>query len=142
MLFVWTAGVQLVLLEAWEHRRDTGVTAGLALFVPLSLGVLVTIALGRSITWLEPQGTGWQSVLGIGMASAVTALRILVLFLEQLNILHAPIGRRILRYASLDDVAIWAVLGVILVDWHRAGRQEDKLRSSSASLGLASLSVE
>jgi Kef-type K+ transport system membrane component KefB len=29
----------------------------------------------------------------------------------------------ILRYASLDDVAIWAVLALILTDWARIGRQ-------------------
>ncbi|OZA62742.1 MAG: cation/H(+) antiporter, partial [Sphingomonadales bacterium 39-62-4] len=34
-----------------------------------------------------------------------------------------PLGQRILRYASLDDVAIWGVLALILVDWERVGRQ-------------------
>jgi Kef-type K+ transport system membrane component KefB len=62
-------------------------------------------------------------VLGIGMASAVTALPILVLFMEKLNILRQPLGQRILRYASLDDVAIWGVLALILVDWNRIERQ-------------------
>jgi Kef-type K+ transport system membrane component KefB len=28
-----------------------------------------------------------------------------------------------LRYASLDDVAIWGVLAMILIDWERLGRQ-------------------
>ncbi len=28
-----------------------------------------------------------------------------------------------LRYASLDDIAIWAVLALILMDWQRLGRQ-------------------
>jgi Kef-type K+ transport system membrane component KefB len=57
------------------------------------------------------------------MASAVTALPILVLFLEKLQILRTPLGQRILRYASLDDLAIWGVLGLILLDWQRVGRQ-------------------
>jgi Kef-type K+ transport system membrane component KefB len=29
----------------------------------------------------------------------------------------------VLRYASLDDVAIWAVLAIILLDWTRVGHQ-------------------
>src|SRR3546814_6013378 len=57
------------------------------------------------------------------MACAVTALPILVLFMEKLAILREPIGQRILRYASLDDIAIWGVLALILVDWERIGRQ-------------------
>jgi Kef-type K+ transport system membrane component KefB len=57
------------------------------------------------------------------MACAVTALPILILFLEKLDILRRPLGQRVLRYASLDDVAIWAVLALILMDWTRVGRQ-------------------
>jgi Kef-type K+ transport system membrane component KefB len=60
---------------------------------------------------------------GIGMACAVTALPILVLLMEQLGLFRRPLGDRMLRYASFDDVAIWGVLALILVDWHRAGRQ-------------------
>jgi hypothetical protein len=36
-------------------------------------------------------------------------------------LLRQPIGQRILRYASLDDLAIWAVLALILMDWQRVG---------------------
>jgi Kef-type K+ transport system membrane component KefB len=43
--------------------------------------------------------------------------------MEKLEILRKPLGQRILRYASLDDVAIWGVLAVILLDWDRMGRQ-------------------
>jgi Kef-type K+ transport system membrane component KefB len=65
----------------------------------------------------------WQFILGVGMACAVTALPILILFMEKMHILRQPIGQRILRYASLDDIAIWGVLALILLDWERVGRQ-------------------
>ncbi|HEX5362893.1 MAG TPA: cation:proton antiporter, partial [Gallionella sp.] len=54
---------------------------------------------------------------------AVTALPILILLMEKLEILRLPIGQRILRYASLDDIAIWGVLALILMDWERVGKQ-------------------
>jgi Kef-type K+ transport system membrane component KefB len=73
--------------------------------------------------WAGDKGAPWQMILGIGMACAVTALPILVLLLEKLEILRQPIGQRILRYASLDDVAIWGVLALILLDWERIERQ-------------------
>jgi Kef-type K+ transport system membrane component KefB len=57
------------------------------------------------------------------MACAVTALPILILLMEKLEILRQPIGQRILRYASLDDIAIWGVLAAILMDWQRVGKQ-------------------
>jgi Kef-type K+ transport system membrane component KefB len=126
MVFVWIAGIELDLGQAWAHRRESGITAGLALGVPLLLGaaaaLLLLLLLGRS-GWMGPQARPWQFVLGIGMACAVTALPILILLMEKLDILRQPLGQRILRYASLDDVAIWAVLALILTDWARVGRQ-------------------
>jgi Kef-type K+ transport system membrane component KefB len=124
MIFVWIAGVELDLSEAWARRRETGVTAGLALIAPLLFGSVAAFALLKfGGNWVGPKGQTWQFIVGVGMACAVTALPILVLLMEKLEILRQPIGQRILRYASLDDVAIWGVLAMILVDWERIGRQ-------------------
>jgi Kef-type K+ transport system membrane component KefB len=123
MLFVWIAGIELDVKKVWQHRRESGVTAGLALGVPLIFGGAAALVLLRTAGWIGPNATSWQFVLGIGMACAVTALPILVLFMEKLEILRKPIGQRILRYASMDDVAIWGVLAIILLDWQRVGKQ-------------------
>jgi Kef-type K+ transport system membrane component KefB len=48
---------------------------------------------------------------------------LLVLLLDKMEMLRSPLGQRILRYGGLDDIAIWAVLAMILVDWERMGRQ-------------------
>lgn len=124
MLFVWVAGLELDLKAAWSRRGETGVTAGLALGMPLLFGcaaALGMLELGHG--WAGPKGATWQVVVGVGMACAVTALPILVLLMEKLEILRRPLGQRTLRYASLDDVAIWGVLALILLDWNRVGRQ-------------------
>ena len=124
MLFVWIAGIELDLGQAWKHRRETGITAGLALGMPLLLGALAALALlAASPGWMGALAQRWQFVLGVGMACAVTALPILILFMEKLAILRQPLGQRILRYASVDDIAIWGVLALILLDWERVGRQ-------------------
>lgn len=123
MIFVWIAGLELDLKQAWARRNETGVTAGLALTVPLAFGSVAALAMLQFPGWAGPEGRPWQVVLGIGMACAVTALPILVLFMEKLEILRRPLGQRVLRYASLDDIAIWGVLALILLDWERVGRQ-------------------
>lgn len=125
MLFVFVAGLELNLGLAWRERRDTVTTAACALAAPLLCGAGAAFALLQIAPtgWIGSSGTTWQFVLGVGMACAVTALPILVLFLDKLGILRSALGQRILRYASLDDVAIWAVLAVILLDWERIGRQ-------------------
>lgn len=124
MLFVWIAGIELDLEQTWAHRRDTALTAALALGAPLLAGALAAVLLLWSDGgWRGPRGDTWQFVLGVGMACAVTALPILILFMERLGILRRALGQRVLRYASLDDIAIWAVLALILLDWSRVGRQ-------------------
>lgn len=123
MLFVWIAGIELDLQKAWEHRRESSITAGLALGVPLLFGCIAALGMLQFDGWIGAKALDWQFVLGIGMACAVTALPILILLMEKLDILRQPLGQRILRYASLDDIAIWAVLALILLDWQRVGKQ-------------------
>ena len=123
MVFVCIAGIELDLGEAWKHRRESGITAGLALGVPLVFGCIAALGMLTIPGWVGQKALTWQFVLGIGMSCAVTALPILILLMEKLAILRQPIGQRILRYASLDDIAIWAVLALILMDWARVGRQ-------------------
>ncbi|MBX3726891.1 MAG: cation:proton antiporter [Xanthomonadales bacterium] len=133
MIFVCIAGIELDLAQAWANRRETVVTAGLALFTPLLAGAAVAWVLLGLPGWIGTEGRPWQFVVGIGMACAVTALPILILLMEKLSILRQPIGQRILRYASLDDIAIWGVLAIVLMDWERIGRQAAFL----AAFGLA-----
>ena len=136
MLFVFIAGLELDLAAAWRERRESGVTAALAMSAPMALGCIAAVLLPGS-GWIGAAGTSWQFVLGIGMSCAVTALPILILLMEKLAILRLPLGQRILRYASLDDIAIWAVLALILAEWQRLGRQVLFL----AAFALAALAV-
>ena len=123
MIFVWLAGIELDLHQAWVARRETWTTAGLALVTPLVLGALAAALILTQPGWIGAKGQHWQALLGMGMACAVTALPILVLLMDRLSILRQPLGQRVLRYASLDDIAIWGVLALILLDWARVERQ-------------------
>ena len=123
MLSVMIAGIELDLKKAWAHRRESSISAGLALGTPLLFGCIAAAVLLLQDGWMGPQALTWQFVLGVGMACAVTALPILILLMEKLEVLRQPIGQRILRYASLDDIAIWGVLALILMDWGRVGKQ-------------------
>ena len=123
MMFVFVAGLELDLSDAWRNRGETAITAACALLTPLAFGAIAAAFLLRAPGWIGPKGGYVQAVLGVGMACAVTALPILVLLMEKLAIFRTPFGQRLLRYASLDDVAIWGVLALILVDWERVGRQ-------------------
>ena len=123
MIFVWIAGIELNIQKAWQHRVESGITAGFALGMPLTFGSIAAFFIMQYPGWMGASGQPWQFVVGVGMACAVTALPILILLMEKLQILRQPIGQRILRYASLDDIAIWGVLALILMDWERLSHQ-------------------
>ena len=123
MLFVMLAGIELDLKKVWQYRRESAVAAGLSLGTPLLFGCGAALLLIGYQGWMGPEAASWQFMLGVGMSCAVTALPVLVLLMEKLGILRQPMGQRIMRYASLDDVAIWGVLALILLDWERVGRQ-------------------
>jgi Kef-type K+ transport system membrane component KefB len=122
-LFIFIAGIELDLGMTWRHRRETSITAALSLGTPLVLGCIVSFVLLGLGGWIGPAAKPWQFVAGVGMGCAVTALPVMILLMEKMEILRLPLGQRILRYASLDDVAIWAVLAIILMDWTRIGKQ-------------------
>ena len=123
MLFVMLAGIELDLKKVWQYRRESVTAAGLSLGTPLLFGCGAALLLIGYQGWIGPKAASWQFMLGVGMSCAVTALPVLVLLMEKLGILRQPMGQRIMRYASLDDVAIWGVLALILLDWERVGRQ-------------------
>lgn len=124
MLLVFIVGVELDVRAAWESRGETGITAACALVTPFLFGAAAAaLLLASGDGWAGPEGSPAQVVAGIGMACAVTALPVLALLMERLGILRQPLGQRLLRYASLDDIAIWAMLAIILVDTERLARQ-------------------
>jgi len=126
MLFVFIAGIELDMSQAWKDRKESTITAGLAMLVPLIFGGLAASLIASGVFgtgWIGPKGQSWQFVMGVAMSCAVTALPILILLMEKMGLLRQPIGQRILRYASLDDIAIWGVLALILMDWERVGKQ-------------------
>jgi Kef-type K+ transport system membrane component KefB len=137
MMFVFVAGLELDLRAAWTNRRETAIVASSALLVPMVTGVAAGAIMLQWPGWIGENGNAVQVMLGIGMACAVTALPILIVFMQQIGILRQPLGQRVLRYASLDDVAIWAVLALILLDWDRVLRQV----SFFACFALATLAM-
>ena len=68
MIFVCIAGIELDLKRAWQNRRESGITAGLALGTPLLAGALVAMGMLRFPGWIGGEGQAWQFVAGVGMA--------------------------------------------------------------------------
>ena len=71
MLFVFSAGLELDLQDAWAWRHETALTAGLALGFPLILGAaaaFLLLQISNPSDWIGAGKATWQFILGIGMA--------------------------------------------------------------------------
>src|ERR1700693_3448121 len=55
MVFVWIAGIELDLQKVWQYRRESGITAGLALGPPLVFGALAAAGLLSLDGWIGPK---------------------------------------------------------------------------------------
>src|ERR1700693_2344862 len=55
MIFVWIAGIELDLKKAWAYRRESAITAGLALATPLLLGSIVAAGMLMHDGWVGPK---------------------------------------------------------------------------------------
>ena len=68
MMFVFVAGVELDLVKAWRYRRESTVTAALALGTPLLFGAGAGVLMVAMDGWMGSEGRPWQFVLGVGMS--------------------------------------------------------------------------
>src|SRR3546814_12424418 len=94
MMFVWVAGIELDIGQAWKHRRETGITAGLALGTPLLFGAVAALFILRTPGWIGAAGAHWPVVAAIGMAWAGCRPSTLALFMGRLPIPRPPLGPR------------------------------------------------
>lgn len=123
VMFVATAGVEVNLKAAKEDWKETVSTSALALLTPLIVSLPLAYFLSSSSRWMGEDSQRWQFSLSTGMALSITALPILIILLEKMNILKQEIGIRCLRYASFDDIAIWTVFALILLEWDKVLKQ-------------------
>ena len=119
-VFVWIAGIELDLEKAWEHRGESSITAGLALGTPLVFGCVAAVGMLAHEGWIGKSANQTQFVLGVGMACAVTALPILILLMEKMQILRQPIGQlaaAVLLAASVSGKLIGVRIAGRLLKW-------------------------
>ncbi len=119
ILFVWFSGLEINFINSRKNKKDTFVTAGLWFLFPVIIWWIFSFVLAHFDGWMGEKATVWQFVLVWWLAVSVTALPILALFLEKYGILRKELWQRIMRYAAFDDIFIWILLSIILLEWNK-----------------------
>jgi Kef-type K+ transport system membrane component KefB len=92
-------------------RKETSWLAGVGTGLPFLLGLLAAPWL--PVDWLMGPARQHSSlVLVIGIAIAVTSIPVISRIFYDLRILHTRFARLVLGVAVLEDIVLWAVLGI------------------------------
>jgi K+:H+ antiporter len=111
LLLMFHSGAETRNLFGSGDRKETSWLAGVGTGLPFLLGLVVAPWL--PLEWLTGPARQHSSlVLVIGIAIAVTSIPVISRIFYDLKILHTRFARLVLGVAVLEDIVLWAVLGM------------------------------
>ncbi len=111
LLLMFHSGAETRNLFGRGDRKETSWLAGVGTGLPFVLGLLAAPWL--PLEWLMgPARQHSALVLVIGIAIAVTSIPVISRIFYDLRILHTRFARLVLGVAVLEDIVLWAVLGI------------------------------
>lgn len=111
LLLMFHSGAETRNLFGRGDRNETTWLAAVGTGLPFLLGLLAAPWL--PLDWLiGPAHQHSSLVLVIGIAIAVTSIPVIARIFYDLRILHTRFARLVLGVAVLEDIVLWAVLGI------------------------------
>ncbi|HEY6938684.1 MAG TPA: cation:proton antiporter [Terriglobales bacterium] len=111
LLLMFHSGAETRNLFGRGDRKETTWLAGVGTGLPFLLGLLAAPWL--PLDWLMGPARQHSSlVLVLGIAIAVTSIPVISRIFYDLRILHTRFARLVLGVAVLEDIVLWAVLGI------------------------------
>jgi len=115
ILFIFMTGMHLDLNELKGKGKSFAVVSLSSIFVPFSIATLAGLWLaGNYSIFLGPKATNWTFALSLGIAAGITALPVLGAILIDMNLIHVPLGKTALGYATVNDAALWILVSILL----------------------------
>jgi Kef-type K+ transport system membrane component KefB len=111
LLLMFHSGAETRNLFGRGDRKETSWLAGVGTGLPFLIGLLAAPWL--PVDWLMgPARQRSSLVLVTGIAIAVTSIPVISRIFYDLRILHTRFARLVLGVAVLEDIVLWAVLGI------------------------------
>jgi Kef-type K+ transport system membrane component KefB len=112
LVFMFVVGLELDLAHVRSRAHAAVVVSHASIVVPYALGVLLSMALYRS---LAPAGVPFESfALFMGIAMSITAFPVLARILEERGLTKTPLGSTAITCAAVDDVTAWSLLAMVV----------------------------
>ncbi|MFA6097498.1 MAG: cation:proton antiporter [Candidatus Paceibacterota bacterium] len=86
-----------------------------SILVPFVLAFAVSLWIfGKYPVFAGPNANVWTFALAMGIACGVTALPVLFKTLFDLKLLHSPVGKDSLGFASVNDFVLWILVAILV----------------------------
>lgn len=113
ILFGFLTGLHLDLNQIRGKGKSFSIISLSTILVPAVLGM----AAAQLLYHPELVGDNANTItylLGMGIAVGVTALPVLGAILLELNIIHTDLGKKVLSYATVNDVLLWVLVSLLI----------------------------
>jgi Kef-type K+ transport system membrane component KefB len=111
LLLMFLSGAETRQLFSREERREVGWLVTVGTGTPFLVGLAVAPLLALDAI-SGPAGNRWAVVLVLAIAVAVTSIPVISRIFADLKILQTRFARLVLGVAVLEDIVLWAALGV------------------------------
>jgi K+:H+ antiporter len=112
LVFMFLAGLEIDVGLLRRHAQGVARIASVSLALPFALGSALAV-------WLYPMLGGQTATpltftLFLGIAMSITAMPVLTRILVDLQMLRSTAGTIAMGCATIDDVAAWTLLGIVV----------------------------
>ena len=122
VLYMFLIGVEFDV-ELIRTRLRSAASVSLAgIVAPFALGGLLAYHLAGDTTLFPDKATTMQAVLFMGAAMSITAFPMLARIIFEQGLSKTSLGTLALAAGSMDDVAAWCVLAVVLASFQNDPR--------------------
>jgi len=112
-LYMFLVGLSFDTALLRAHVRTSVVTGAASLVAPLVAGAALGLLLVRG-GWFPSRVAGWQAMLFVGTAIAVSAFPVLARIVHDRGLTRTRIGTIALACAATDDAVAWILLATVL----------------------------
>jgi Kef-type K+ transport system membrane component KefB len=112
LLFMFVVGLDLDLDRLRSGAHTAVLVSHASILLPCFLGVVLSLALYRS---LAPANVPFVPfALFMGIAMSITAFPVLARILEERGLTRTPLGSTAISCAAIDDVTAWSLLAIVV----------------------------
>jgi Kef-type K+ transport system membrane component KefB len=119
VLYMFVIGLEFQVDLIRRRWRSAASVSLAGICTPFVLGGLLATQIAKDQTFFAPRISTWEAVLFMGAAMSITAFPMLARIIYERGLSGTSLGTLALAAGSMDDVAAWCILAVVLASFGR-----------------------